>query len=60
MMNIGMDNQFQKDGGTRDQDSSGKRIRTDNISVNETIYEVKAFSNLLNVFEENNKKIKNL
>jgi hypothetical protein len=60
MMNIGMDNQFQKDGGTKDQDSSGKRIRTDNISVNETIYEVKAFSNLLNVFEENNKKIKNL
>jgi hypothetical protein len=27
MMDIGMDNQYQKDGGTRDQDSSGKRIK---------------------------------
>lgn len=60
MMNIGMTNQFQKDGNTKNQDTSAQRIRTDNISVNETIYEMKAFNNILKVFEQNNKNIKNL
>jgi hypothetical protein len=60
MERIGMPNQFQKDGGTKNQDSSGNRIRTDNISNSDGIYECKLFGNLLNIIDENNKKIKNL
>ncbi len=67
MMGVGMDNQFQKDGGTRDQDSSGKRIKNTKIgsssrqvSDNRGIYEVEMFSKLLNIINENNKKIKNI
>ena len=67
MMAIGMDNQFQKDGGTKDQDSSAKRIKNNkirsssrSISNNEAIYEVKMFGNVLNIFKENNKQIKNI
>jgi hypothetical protein len=67
MMDIGMDNQYQKDGGERNQDSSGKRIKNKKvgsssrkISDNRGIYEVEMFSNLLNVIDENNKKIKNI
>jgi hypothetical protein len=60
MERVGMTNQFQKDGGTKNQDSSGKRIRTDNISKNAGIYECKLFGNLLNIIDENNKTIKNL
>jgi hypothetical protein len=67
MMDIGMDNQFQKDGGVRDQDSSGKRIKNTKtgssarqVSDNRGIYEVEMFSKILNVINENNKKIKNI
>jgi hypothetical protein len=67
MMNIGMDNQFQKDGGTRDQDSSGNPIKINKIgsssrkiSDNRGIYEVEMFTQVLNIFEQNNKKIKNI
>jgi hypothetical protein len=67
MMDIGMDNQYQDDGGTRDQDSSGKRIKNTKIgtssrqiSDNRGIYECKLFGNLLNIIEENNKTIKNI
>jgi hypothetical protein len=67
MMNIGMDNQFQKDGGTKNQDSSGNPIKNNKIgsssrkiSDNRGIYEVEMFSKLLNIFEENNKTIKNI
>lgn len=67
MMDIGMDNQYQNDGGTKDQDSSGKRIKNNKIgsssrkiSDNRGIYEVEMFSKLLNIFEHNNKQIKNI
>ena len=67
MMYVGMDNQFQQDGGTKTQDTSAQRIKNNkvssssrHISDNRGIYEIKAFTNLLNVFTENNKKIKNI
>jgi len=67
MMDVGMDNQFQKDGGTRNQDSSGEKIKnikvgssSRQVSDNRGIYEIEMFSRLLNVISENNKKIKNI
>jgi hypothetical protein len=67
MMDVGMDNQFQKDGGTRNQDSSGEKIKNTKVgsssrqvSDNRGIYEIEMFSRLLNVISENNKKIKNI
>ena len=67
MMDIGMDNPYQKDGGERNQDSSGKRIKNNKIgssarkvSDNRGIYEVEMFSKLLNIIKENNNKIKNI
>jgi hypothetical protein len=67
MMNIGMHNQFHKDGGVKDSDSSGKRVKniklessSRNISNNRGIYEIEEFSKLLNIFENNNKNIKNI
>tara|TARA_R110002020_G_scaffold437376_1_gene647606 strand:+ start:1257 stop:1766 length:510 start_codon:yes stop_codon:yes gene_type:complete len=67
MMDVGMDNQFQKDGGTKTQDTSGERVKKINVesksmkvSDKEGIYEIEMFNNLLNIFEENNRKIKNI
>jgi len=67
MMNIGMDNQFQKNGGIKNQDTSGEPIKSNKIGSssrkvfdNRGIYEIEMFNNVLNIFKENNKKIKNI
>jgi hypothetical protein len=67
MMNIGMLNQFQKDGGVKNQDTSGNRLKPMNVrsssktlSNNDGITECKLFGNLLKLIENNNKTIKNL
>ena len=67
MMNVGMDNQFQKAGGTKNMDSSGNRIKpmkvsssSKKISNNDGIYECKLFGELLNIIDNNNKIIKKL
>jgi hypothetical protein len=53
MMNIGMDNQFQKDGGTRNQDSSGERLKKSDNGVSE----MKILSNLMSTIHENSKNL---
>ena len=53
MMNVGMDNQFQKDGGTRNQDSSGERLKKSDNGVSE----MKILSNLMSTIHENSKNL---
>lgn len=53
MMNVGMDNQFQKDGGTVNQDSSGNRLKKQKTGV----HEIKKLSNLLKLIHENHKSL---
>lgn len=64
MMDIGMDNQFQTDGGTRDQDSSGKRITNTKIgsssrqvSDNRGITEMVKLMSLMSLISENRKNL---
>lgn len=67
MMDIGMTNQFQKDGNFKTQDTSGERVKpikvssnSRKVSNNDAIYECNMFGDLLNFIENNNKKIKKL
>jgi len=53
MMNVGMDNQFQKDGGTRNQDSSGERIKKSDNGVSE----MRDLSKLMTTIFENRKNL---
>jgi hypothetical protein len=53
MMDIGMYNQYQKDGGTKDQDSSGERIKKSDNGVSE----IKILSNLMSTIHKNSKNL---
>jgi len=64
MMDIGMNNQYQKDGGTKNQDSSGKRIKNKKvgtssrkISDNRGITEMENLNKLMDLMYENTKNL---
>jgi hypothetical protein len=53
MMDIGMDNQFQKDGATVDQDSSGDRLRKSDNGISE----MRILTNLMTTIYGNSKNL---
>ena len=52
-MDIGMDNQYQKAGGVRNQDTSGERLKKRDNGVSE----MKILSNLMSTIYENSKNL---
>jgi hypothetical protein len=53
MMDVGMDNQYQKSGGERNQDSSGERLEKSDNGVSE----MKVLVNLMTTIRKNSKNL---